>query len=238
MKALKIKLYQELVNYRKPYSYNFLESYPLPPYSSIKGWIYNCINAEDRIKYYDETIPDLGIAISGNISGITHDLQHYIKIDSFKDFEKIKVDLLTRTPTYVTLISSIDLNIYITASDRLLNDFNENLFRNYPSIGRHEDIANIEFVGDITLEERKLSRMNIHKIDYYVYISEEKSKSFKKTRGSFLRIPTVYEIVNGIRYYTKTNVICLGDTELSEGHFYFDNTEGHDGRLVDFITAG
>lgn len=237
MKALKIKIYQELVNYRKSYSYNFLESYPLPPYSSIKGWIYNCINAEDRKKYYDETISDLGIAISGNISGITHDLQHYIKIDSFKDFDKIKEDLQTRTPTYVTLLSSIYLTIYVTASERLLNDFSDNMFGNYPSIGRYEDLANIEFAGEIALEERKLSRKDIHQLDYYVYISEEKSKAFEKARGTYLRIPTVYEIVNGIRYYAKTNVMCLADAELSEGQFYFDKTEGEDGRLVDFISV-
>jgi len=237
MKVFKVKLYQELVNYRKAYSYNFLETYPLPSFSMIKGWIYSSIDAEDKDAYYEETITDLKIGVSGVISGLTHDLQHMIKLGNMNNFEEIKEDLKNRTPTYVTLISSINLNIYIHAGERLLNDFQKNLFRIYPSLGRYEDLAQIEFSDYIELAEKKFSARNSHPVNYYTYLSEENIKGLDSMKGSYLRIPTTYEINNKIRNFKKKNVLCLSDNcTVSEGTFFFDNSDSNDERVVDLIS--
>ena len=237
MKVFKIKLYQELVNYRKAYSYNFLETYPLPSFSMIKGWIYNSIDAEDKDAYYEETIADLKIGVSGVISGLTHDLQHMIKLGNMNNFEEIKEDLKNRTPTYVTLISSIDLNIYIHADERLLNDFQKNLFRIYPSLGRYEDLAQIKFSDYIELAKKKFSARNSHLVNYYTYLSEENIKGLDSMNGSYLRIPTTYEVNNKIRNFKKKNVLCLSDNcTVSEGTFFFDNSDSNDERVVDLIS--
>ena len=238
MKVFKIKLYQELVNYRKAYSYNFLETYPLPSLSMIKGWIYNSIDAEDKDAYYEDTISDLKIGVSGIISGLTHDLQHMIKLSNMSDFEKIKQDLKKRTPTYVTLISSINLNIYIHAGERLLNDFQKNLFRIYPSLGRYEDLGKIEFNDYIELKKMKFSRRDSHTVKYYTYLGEENIKGLDEMHGSYLRIPTTYEINNKIRNFKKKNVLCLSDNcVISEGTFFFDNLDSNDERVVDLIAV-
>lgn len=235
MKVFKIKLYQELVNYRKAYSYNFLETYPLPSFSMIKGWIYNSIDAEDKEAYYEETIPDLKIGVSGIISGLTHDLQHMIKLSDMNDLDEIKKDLEKRTPTYVTLISSINLNIYIHAGERLLNDFQKNLYRIYPSLGRYEDLAQIEFSDYVELNVIKFSKRDkSHKTDYYTYLDGESVKDLDEMHGSYLRIPTVYEVNNKIRIFKKKDVLCLSDNCLvTSGTFFFDVGEE---RIVDLIT--
>lgn len=41
MKAIRLKLYQNLVNFKKPTSFQLKETYPLPPYSTIIGMIHN-----------------------------------------------------------------------------------------------------------------------------------------------------------------------------------------------------
>lgn len=41
MKAIRIKLYQNLVNYKKPISFQLKETYPLPPPSTVIGMVHN-----------------------------------------------------------------------------------------------------------------------------------------------------------------------------------------------------
>ncbi len=41
MKAIRIKIEQELVNYKVPTSFQLKETYPLPPYSTVIGMIHN-----------------------------------------------------------------------------------------------------------------------------------------------------------------------------------------------------
>ncbi len=40
-KAIRLKLYQNMVNYKKPTSFQLKETYPLPPYSTIIGMVHN-----------------------------------------------------------------------------------------------------------------------------------------------------------------------------------------------------
>ncbi|EUJ32650.1 CRISPR-associated protein Cas5 [Listeria cornellensis] len=40
MKAIRIKLWQDLVNYKKPTSFQLKETYPLPPYSTVIGMVH------------------------------------------------------------------------------------------------------------------------------------------------------------------------------------------------------
>ncbi|MBC7320108.1 CRISPR-associated protein Cas5, partial [bacterium] len=67
MKALKIKAYQLLANYRKPMSYNFWDTYPLPSLSTIKGWFHRVIEATSYIPIH--------ICIQGTPNSIVYDLQ-------------------------------------------------------------------------------------------------------------------------------------------------------------------
>lgn len=44
MRAIKLKVYQQTVNYKIPISYEFRESYPLPPFSTVIGMIHYLCN--------------------------------------------------------------------------------------------------------------------------------------------------------------------------------------------------
>ena len=60
MKALKLGLYQETVCYKKPYAFKVTETYPLPPYSTVIGFLHNVINATEynpmRMEYLQHII--------------------------------------------------------------------------------------------------------------------------------------------------------------------------------------
>lgn len=59
-KAIKIECYQNMVNYKKPISIQFQESYPLPPYSTVIGMIH-------KICGFDNYVP-MKISIQGTSS--------------------------------------------------------------------------------------------------------------------------------------------------------------------------
>ena len=60
-KAIKIECYQNMVNYKKPISIQFQESYPLPPYSTVIGMIHKLC---DFTTYNDMYVSIQGISSS------------------------------------------------------------------------------------------------------------------------------------------------------------------------------
>ncbi|KPC99014.1 CRISPR-associated protein [Geobacillus sp. BCO2] len=46
MKALRLKLFQETACYKKPFASKVAETYPLPPYSTVKGMIHALLRAD------------------------------------------------------------------------------------------------------------------------------------------------------------------------------------------------
>lgn len=44
MKGIRLKAYQNMVNYKQPTSFQLKETYPLPPYSTVIGMIHNACN--------------------------------------------------------------------------------------------------------------------------------------------------------------------------------------------------
>ncbi|MFH7882503.1 MAG: CRISPR-associated protein Cas5 [Candidatus Aenigmatarchaeota archaeon] len=77
MKALRIKLYQPVANYRPHYSMQVRHSYPLPPPSAVIGLIHRILGMKSGNTYRDEgeTIKGIDVAILGRYGGIGWDYQ-------------------------------------------------------------------------------------------------------------------------------------------------------------------
>lgn len=66
MKVLRIKLYQPNAHYRLPFAYQRRHTYPLPPYSTIIGFLINALGIWDqRDNFYNEGIKKLKISLAG-----------------------------------------------------------------------------------------------------------------------------------------------------------------------------
>lgn len=66
MKLLRIKIYQPQAHYRIPFAYQRRHTYPLPPYSTVIGFLINALgifNQEDEL--YKNGIKHLKISIAG-----------------------------------------------------------------------------------------------------------------------------------------------------------------------------
>ena len=64
--ALRVKLYQNMVNYKKPTSFQLKESYPLPPYSTVIGMVHSLCDFKEY--------KDMDISIQGKYHSKVNDL--------------------------------------------------------------------------------------------------------------------------------------------------------------------
>ncbi|MFZ5948363.1 MAG: type I-B CRISPR-associated protein Cas5b [Stygiobacter sp.] len=223
MELLRIKAFQPFACYRKPFSYGFWDTFPLPPFSTLSGLFHCGINAE-LDKYYP-----FKVAVVGIIENITYDLQSLIKFDRVRR-EKEQIILegfnkaLSSTPTYIATITNIYLRIYFQAENNLLHVLKNNLMSNYfPYIGRHEDLARIDQLKIIKPNMKTFSRNERLGINYGIYLKPETAKNIG-VKGSNFQIPFRHEEIDGLRYFQKENVVFVDslDEAVKSGDYLID----------------
>ena len=231
MRILKIKAYQIFANYRKPMSFNFWDSYPLPPLSTIRGWFHTVIGATEYIP--------MSMSIQGNFESVVHDLQTLIKFDRKRKESKIVLEgfnkSFSKSPTFVTNIFNIELIIYIKAEEKYLEKFRANLFNyEYPSLGRREDLLRIDFIDFIEPIERDFYYEE-HIITYGIYLNKSTADKFN-LKGINFRMNFKYNSellkTTGLRYFEKKDVVYIDNKLLENGEMLFDEK---DGRVIDLI---
>jgi len=157
MQVIRIKIYQNMPNYRKPDSFQLKETYPLPPPSTVIGMIHNLC----EYKEYKE----MDLSIQGEYYSKVNDLYTVYEFGNQK-YEggrhqlKVKDEArtvgITRGVATIELLVDVELLIHVRPKDE--NRMNEiynalKMPREYPSLGRREDIALIEDVEIVELRE-------------------------------------------------------------------------------------
>ncbi|SHF12759.1 CRISPR-associated protein Cas5t [Marinitoga hydrogenitolerans DSM 16785] len=171
MKAIKLKIEQETANYKIPTSFGLRETYPLPPYSTVIGMVHKLCDFKE---YHD-----MEISISGKYFSKVNDLYTRYEFKPGMKFEKgrhqLKIDDynygITKGIATAELLVNIELLIHIAPKDESTINVIYDAFkypREYPSLGRREDLAIIKKVEIIEFEKKILKR-SIRK-DYSYYI--------------------------------------------------------------------
>ena len=175
MKTIRLKLYQNMVNYKKPTSFQLKETYPLPPYSTVIGMIHNACSFNE----YHE----MDISIGGTYFSKVNDL--YTRYEfSCATYEKNRHQLYTeskgkkmginRGVSTVECLVDVNLIIHIVPKEGQLLEVIYNKLKKpntYLSLGRHEDIVKIIDVEIVELLQKKLSR-DIN-LEYDMYIPKK-----------------------------------------------------------------
>jgi CRISPR-associated protein Cas5t len=147
MKAIRLKIEQELVNYKVPTSFQLKETYPLPPYSTVIGMIHNLCGYSDYV--------DMDISIQGYSHSRVNDLVTRYEFKPAMSYEKGRHQLeisgygICRGVSTTELLSEVELVIHIVPKDEnLIEDIANSLRfpKEYPSLGRREDLAIIKEV--------------------------------------------------------------------------------------------
>jgi CRISPR-associated protein Cas5t len=148
-----------MVNYKKTISFELKESYPLPPYSTVIGMVHNLCGFKEykemdisiQGKYFSK-IMDLYSRYEFN-NGMTYDkARHQLKVAGFGIGKGVSI---------AELLVDVDLMIHIMPKEeKLLDHIYSSLKtpREYPSLGRREDLAIINEVKIVELEEKELER--------------------------------------------------------------------------------
>ena len=173
MKAIKLKLYQNMVNYKVPTSFQLKESYPLPPYSTVIGMVHSLCD-------FKEYKP-MKISISGSYFSKVNDLYTRYEFKNGNPFEMGRHQLnvngygINRGVATAELLVDVNLTIHIIPEDQS-EEFLNTIFeafkypREYPSLGRREDIVLIKDVRIVDVEKKKLEKDLSNGEDNFAYI--------------------------------------------------------------------
>lgn len=179
MKSIRLKLKQNLVNYKLPTSFQLKETYPLPPYSTIIGMIHNACN-------YLEYKP-MQISVQGKYHSKVNNLKYFysftpekLEKDRMKNYIYISEnDIGKKTGVYKSpldeeLLVDVELLIHIVPEDQSLVEEIYNAFktpREYISLGRREDLVVIDEVKVVEILEERVRGENLRiNRDYKAYI--------------------------------------------------------------------
>lgn len=175
MKSIRLKLKQNLVNYKLPTSFQLKETYPLPPYSAIIGMVHNTCN-------YTEYKP-MKISVQGKYHSKVNDLATRYEFKNGMTFDatrhQIKVGEygISMGVSNVELLSDVELVIHIVPEDEKLVEEIFNAFktpREYVSLGRREDLVVIDEVKIVEISEERIKDENLRiDRDYRAYVPVE-----------------------------------------------------------------
>ena len=196
MQAIKIKCFQNMVNYKRQGFNEIWQSYPLPPYSSVIGMIHKACGFPEYTEMY--------ISVQGESVNSHYGL--FTKY-SFNKKESSLKSASFRGVGNVELLIDLFLIIHVYTKDtELLKEICDKLNKPkiYPSLGRHEDILIINSVEliDIVEAPRKIELRNSAYIPV-IYINEE--DDILESGTKYLINKKFYIDENSIRKWEKVN---------------------------------
>lgn len=250
--VLKLKIHQPDAHYRVPFSYQRRFTYPIPPYSTVKGLICNLMGIRDsddeRLKKIKE---GLSLAIYGKYESI---VKEYVWVRNLKEeshinkFHTIKNRVIDNIPQHpggqmpvtVDVLHNVNLTIYIYHPDlkflKNIRDSFKNPSERFSTIhlGRSEDWLVFEEIRWPV----ELGQESVMNIKHFAWIPEKKfadkdfidkgyDNFFNSLNGNLFRLPTFYEITDtNQRIFNEYITVKLYEGGSFKRHnFYVDNSE-------------
>lgn len=151
MKGIRLELSQDMVNYKKPASFQLKETYPLPPYSTVIGMIHNLCG-------YKEYHP-MQVSIQGKYFSKVNDLFTRYEFKNGMSYDASRHQIkagdcgISRGVATAELLVDVELLIHIVPEeDEVLDKIYESFLKpaEYPSLGRREDLA---VINDVSIAE-------------------------------------------------------------------------------------
>lgn len=237
MQVLKLKLYQNLCNYKREGSFGYVQTYPLPTPSMVRGMIHD-------IAEWEEYHP-LKISIQGESDATITNVQRVYKFDrdprSRPDNPYVViVKESTKTATHGILFIDLIVNIRLILHIQFENENEKRSKELYNKIqqkvvilGRNEDIALVEDLRIVELEKVTEGRGSVSS-KLPMYVSPE---VLIENSGTRYRLPFWYDKVenfdqNRIFHFIDAYYIGKG-VELRREQIFKDE----EGDIVSFLES-
>lgn len=225
-RAIRVKCFQNLVNYKKPSSFIIKETFPLPPYSTVLGMIHAACG-------YTEFHP-MKLCIQGTNSGTVSELYTRYSFSAGTKYEEGRHQIcvedgerygIFRGIANVELVCDNDMVIHVIPEE---DDF-EKVYNSlkypprYLSLGRYEDLLDIERVDIVNIHQEDEVEI---KRDMYIPVSY--GIELGDRRGTIYNLTKEYEITKQVlRRWKKENgrvkaYYCSGGVVIDEGAYVDD----------------
>ncbi|MCO1601604.1 type I-B CRISPR-associated protein Cas5b [Desulfosporosinus nitroreducens] len=241
MKAIRVRLRQDMVNYKKPTSFQLKETYPLPPFSTVIGMVHSLCG-------YTAYHP-MQVSVQGKYFSKVNDLYTRYEFKNAMKYESARHQLqvgdygVGQGVATAELLVDVELMLHIAPEDQSLVEEIYVAFvqpKEYPSLGRREDLATIDEVKIVNLSQKELERQIPAYRDYYAYIpyGMVQKQSVNLTHkiqglahsGTRYKLTKNYELVNHgsektpktFRRWNKVDVIYGSATALADEKFMVD----------------
>ncbi|SFE52383.1 type I-B CRISPR-associated protein Cas5b [Alteribacillus iranensis] len=218
MKTLRLDLYQETACYKKPLAFKVGETYPLPPYSTVKGMLHALMDAK--------TFVPMRLSVQGKCDSLLIDYQsHYFfkKLDSGElpiIYDGLGVSVpdkqhITKMPLYSHQLYKVELMIHIQADEEIIDSIIHAIESGKAvSLGRWEDLVQIKDYRVVELEEMEEGTT---KLPAYVPVSLLDDENYVPYRLNWK-----YDIVQNIRKWEKIDVGYVQANYSIEEEHYMD----------------
>lgn len=213
VKCLKIEAYQETACYKKPYAFKVAETYPLPPYSTVKGLIHYILQAK---QFYD-----MAISVQGDYESF---------IENYQTFRFIKGESGTTMPLKVHLLHNVNLLIHIYTDEEIMRKVYNSIL-NFPealSLGRREDLLTVRKVKFVEFQEFDLEDEGRYVLRHNAYVPVVYNLSPTNKRKIKYRLNYKYEVSkSGIRKWTeKIDVYYVENGSIFDEEVIYKDDEG------------
>lgn len=170
MECLRFRLYTPTGIFKNPLSMKGIETYPLPPYSTIIGLIYRAMGRKWKGERFQ-------ISIQGDYEVIYRDYVWFKKYN----FDKKKLE---RLPLQVPILYNLRLIIHVEAEEKLLKEMEEALKapKELLFLSGGEYPVKVEEVKIVQCKERKVSEDKAIELEHNTYVPKKilKNVSFDK----------------------------------------------------------
>lgn len=203
MKALRLKLFQQTACYKKPFAFKVSETYPLPPYSTVKGMLHSVLEANSLIP--------MKISIQGCYETLAIDYQthYFFKKDNTNEFSLMLDGLeieremsdITTMPIYKHMLFNVELLIHVQAEEKVLLELESKLKagKTHLSLGRWEDLVRIDECEIVEIEDCEEEPL----LKYNAFVPE---RAISYENYFPYKLNWTYQIVKGVRVWDKISV--------------------------------
>lgn len=241
MKALKIKIYQPTAHYRMPFTYQRRHTYPIPPYSTVIGFLCNMLGIDYQGNQLFDKLKTAKLSVSGrfdmklteyiwfrNLSRSAH--EGYFGSTSTREKNGEINHIGGQSPMKIDVLENMHLNIHVVSEDfSFLEELKSNLVKplnrlEVVHLGRAEDWLVYETIEMVELTAKKADKNYGHFfwIPQECYVPESVSFDFVRTDGLFYNVP----VFSSIKDYEKTY------NRNGERSFKYLRTKLNDGAMI------
>ena len=222
MEALKIKIYQPTAHYRMPFTYQRRHTYPIPPYSTVIGFLCNMLGVDNQENDWFKRLQDCKLSVSGkfdiklteyiwfrNLSKGSH--EKYFGSTGTREKNGEINHFGGQSPMRIDVLENMQLNIHLASeSEKFLQDFKEYLYNpvnrlETVHLGRAEDWLVFESIKmvDLIPSSKDKNYNHFFWIPQYTWIPDSLDFDFDRAEGLFYNLPTFVTIKDYDKTYNR-----------------------------------